>query len=272
MSETTWKRLIRVFGLIGGGVLMWKTVKYFFGATVLFWVVAIIVTVKIVSNTYLGAMEMQHRHSLEKTRVQLELENKDKIAEREHSEKLQEIAFQQQRVADMQKYKESLTRREAYEEIERKLIVYNNTVLKDWKELQMQHQFLSEMYVKEGNPDAHLRMFELEHKMERERPDYMTIEKGREEVKRNVLVAYGLMQDPLIQAVVKETPQPIFPEIIVPQVEHYSISKFLPYTQADVDRNNEAYRKSIIELRNIPQQKSWYPTTSATIRPSRFRR
>jgi hypothetical protein len=198
MNDSTWDRILKICGIGMGAVLMWKTVKYFFGATVLFWVIAIIVTIKIISTTILGSIEMSNRHELERLRIKIELEHKDEMLVREYDLKRQEFRLQEQKQMQEQEQQINARRIEVYADIDREIAEFNARHFKNYHMLELQYKALSEFYEKDHDPSIYMNMLNLQVQMKRERPSDWVADAERERIKRNTLIAYGYMQDPMI--------------------------------------------------------------------------
>lgn len=217
MSENTWKRIVQIVGIGFGSVALWRIVKYIFGASIVFWAIAILLAVKMISGTYLSALNTMNQHELERYKVRAALELKDKDAEREHELKVAEFNLQQAKLAKQSKDTDLKVRLTASEEIDHKVRDMEEKEWAKYNDLQRTLTAAIKLHDDTHEPDLVIRIYELRKQVANASPSLRDIDNKKAEIRRGVLIAYGLMQDPSVQtARIEPAIDPTKIEIIVP--------------------------------------------------------
>jgi hypothetical protein len=208
MSDSTWNRICTILGVGIGAVTLWKLVKYLAGATVLFWAIAIMVVVKMVTGTIVSVTEIRSRNEVERMKVKILLESKDKAIEWEHMERMKQLELsmlQEQRQAESkERLEKEQLRWTVYSVLEQKINAYGDDMYKKYNQLQKEYQAYSDRYdndIERGQ--AYLQMCIIKRQLLAALPDPAVVEKGKDKIRNQVLIAYGLMQDPTIQLAIK---------------------------------------------------------------------
>ena len=213
MSDNTWKRIVQIIGIGFGSVALWRIVKYIFGTSIIFWAIAILLAIKTISGTYILALEKD----IDRIRVRIELENKDKQANRDHELKMSEFNLRQSKMEKQSKDADLKMRLSASEDIDRKVRDMEEKEWAKYNDLQRTLTAAIKLHDDTHEPDLVIRIYEFRKQLANASPNLYDIEGKKAGIRRDVLVAYGLLNDPNIPLAKVEHPiDPTKIEIVMP--------------------------------------------------------
>ena len=215
-TKTIVRSILAALGIVTGGYVAMKIAKYFFGATVIFLIIGLIITVKMITGAVVHVKEIEYQQSVAAIRITTDLQrtkddlqSKDNDAQRElllKQQLLQEqFALKQlelSAVAEQVKEKvEKAKKDEAAFEIKEKIIKYDEDTYKEYNDLKKEYDTLMG-WEKVSNFDTQVKMVnrlsEVRYLMSHSIPDFYVVHASKAKIKRDVLVAYGLPQDTVI--------------------------------------------------------------------------
>ena len=194
-------------GIAVGGAVAWRFVKYFFSSAVIFWVVAIILVVQIICTTYVKIATMENESALESLKAKFIIESKTLELTKKYESEQAKRNLEMQRIKTEQELE--MRRLSKEQELEMRRLESKQ------KELDRKHRLKAyaemERKISEFNAEFYQNIQE-----EKELPNEDTVKQKRNEIRRNVLVAYGLSEDPLSNLVKTNTPVVEYKIVVAP--------------------------------------------------------
>ena len=212
-TKTIIRSVLTALGIITGGYVAIKIAKYFFGATVIFLIIGLIVTVKMITGAVIHVKEIEYQQSVaaiqittDLQRTKDDLQSKDNDAQRElllKQQLLQEqFALKQLELsAVVEQVKEKVIeekKTKATIEIKEKITKYDEDTYKEYNDLKKEYDVLMG-WEKVSNFDTQVKMVnrlqEVRYLMSHSIPDFYVVHAAKAKIKRDILSAYGLPQD-----------------------------------------------------------------------------
>lgn len=220
MRDSAWGKLLTACGIMVGGAVAWRFVKYFFSTAVIFWVISIVLVVKTICGTYVIIATMENESALESLKTKFIIESKTLEFTKKHEGEQAERELEMQRLKteqDLEMQRLKMERELKMQRLKTEQELELRQLENEQKELDRNYRLKAyeEMERKIGEFNAE---FYQNVQQEKELPNEVTGEQKRNAIRRNVLVAYGLSDDPLFNSAMTNTPIAEYKIVVDPSI------------------------------------------------------